>query len=152
VIHEYSVDILIRSILDGPSEFKQQLGRRFAYVLGLKPGPRGTDDGVDGVGYHAGRKVYFQCRLRRTRLGKDDARELFSDMDKHRADLGIVLAGVGYTRWFQEKLENQIVKYVVHRLTLRDIFLETPVFQETILNLPPLRRLGNEARNLLGEG
>ncbi|MBI3800556.1 MAG: restriction endonuclease [Deltaproteobacteria bacterium] len=150
-MHEYAVDIQVRSILDASSEFKQRLGRRFAYVLGLEPGPLGTDDGVDGVGYQAGRKVYFQCRLRRIRLGKDDARALYSDMDKHRADLGVVLAGVGYTDGFWERLENQTVKYVVHRLTLRDIFLETLAFQETVHNLPPLRHLGTEARNLLGE-
>ena len=40
---------IIKGLLNASNPTKQELGRRFAYFLGFTPGPRGPDDGIDGL-------------------------------------------------------------------------------------------------------
>jgi hypothetical protein len=72
-----------------------------------------------------GFRLYFQCRLSRQKLGLKVAKEVYSDLDRHQADFGVILSGVGFTEGFISRLDKQTKKYRVHCLTLRDIFLCT---------------------------
>ena len=151
MIEQYASENLIEAILQTSSAVKQRLGRRFAYRLGLTPGPLGKDDGIDGSGISQGRKIYFQCRLSRQKLGLKVAKEVYSDLDRHHADFGVILSGVGFTEGFISRLDKQTKKYRVHCLMLRDIFLCTDAFNEAVAELPPLRDLDEEAKRMLQE-
>lgn len=151
MIEQYASENLIEAILQTSSAMKQRLGRRFAYRLGLNPGPLGKDDGVDGFGIYQSRKIYFQCRLSRQKLGTKVAKEVYSDLDRHQADFGVILSGVGFTDGFVSRLDKQTTKYRVHCLALRDIFLCTDAFNEAVAELPPLRDLDEEAKRMLQE-
>lgn len=117
---------------------KQEIGRRFAVYLGLEPGPLGSDDGIDGIGLHNERKIHFQCRLKGEELDKDDARAYYSDIEYHRVDVSMMLAGIGYKDTFTERLygHGNISRYKIHLLTLGDLFEESPAFQEALKDLP----------------
>ncbi len=58
-----------------------------------------------------------------------------------------MLAGIGYTQEFEERLSkfDDINKFIIHLLTLGDIFEETPTFKKALNDLPPLRDLGGGA-------
>ena len=45
---------LILGVIHADSQTKQELGRRFAAHLGLKPGPYGSYDGIDGIAIYRG--------------------------------------------------------------------------------------------------
>lgn len=49
----------------GKTTLKQELGRRFAYCLGLTPGSLGGDGGIDGYGTFESFNIYFQSKLSR---------------------------------------------------------------------------------------
>lgn len=134
---------IIRGIVNCDNATKQEIGRRFAVHLGLEPGPLGSDDGIDGMGYHNERKIHFQCRLRDSLLDKDDARSYYSDIEYHRVDISVMLAGIGYKDTFTARLfgHNHISNYKIHLLTIRDLFEGTEAFQEALQDLPSLRDL-----------
>ncbi len=138
---------IIQVILSSDNATKQKLGRRFAAHLGLTPGQSGPDDGIDGLGFYNESKIHFQCKLRGRQLDKDDARMYYSDIDYHRVDVSIMLAGCGYKDTFPKRLfgHRHISDYKIHLLELRDIFEETPTFEEAVIDLPPLRDLGSVA-------
>lgn len=142
-----AIDALINGIIYSDNATKQNLGRRFAAYLGLKPGPAGPDGGIDGYGELKGRKIYFQSKLYRVPLGPDFADNLYANLNIHKADVGVMLAGVSYTQEFEQRLLkfSDIHKFIIHLLTLRDIFEGTPTFEEAVKDLPPLRDLGGGA-------
>lgn len=137
---------LILGYTNASSAAKQELGRCFAVHLGLKPGQRGADDGIDGVGFIDGRKIYFQCKLSKNELGAVEVERFYANILLHGTDIGVMLAGVGYTSGFKPKLLKfpDIDRFRIHLLTLQDIFEETPTFQEAVKDLPLLRDLGDE--------
>lgn len=134
---------LIKGILQTENDSKQRLGQRFADCLRLIPGPEGPDDGVDGSTHFAGRKIHFQSKLSRKPLDKDEARKYYSDIKYHRADVSIMLSGVGYKETFIERLYGHpdIESVVIHLLTLQDLFEKTEAFQNALGDLPPLENL-----------
>ncbi|KPQ31297.1 MAG: Restriction endonuclease [Phormidium sp. OSCR] len=146
---------VIRSIVQGiiklDSQEKQELGRKYAFALGLTPGPRGADGGRDGVGIVNGKKVYFQCRLSRSKLGAPVADAIYGAAQRERADLIVVLAGVGYTgptpanpkSGFENCLRNRPDGdcFKIHLLTLADIYEKNEAFDDAVADLPGLRKI-----------
>jgi hypothetical protein len=143
---------IISSILQNSNASKQRLGQRFAYCLGLDPGPKGSDDGIDGSLIKNGAKIHFQSKLRSTPLDREDARSYFSDISFHKADISIILSGVGFKDTFRERLfGHEAIKGVeVHLLELRDIFEDSPEFSKACNSLPELRSLNNEIKYEIG--
>jgi hypothetical protein len=147
---------LIQGILACDNSQKKELGRRFAYHLGLTPS--NGDGGIDGYGEINGLKIYFQCKLESKNLDSIKADLFYANLKIHRPDIAIMLAGVGYTQPTTQKpdggFENRLNKFddidhiKIHLLTLRDIFENTPTFQDAIQDLPPLRSINEEALEL----
>ncbi len=130
---------LINGYINSSNDAKQRLGRCFAVELGLEAGPRGSDGGVDGSGYTAdGRKIYFQSRLRSKALGKADAIDFYENVVKQRADIGIILSGIGYTKNFQQYKSEypEIQNTKTHMLSLKDIFEKTSIYLTVLEDLP----------------
>lgn len=139
-----AVRAVISGVLGLDNRTKQELGRRIAYRLGLTPGPRGPDDGVDGSLEFAGRRFHFQCKLSRTPLDRDEARRYYSDIVFHEVDVSIMLAGAGFKDTFGRRLfGHSDLGVEVHLLTLRDFLLETPGFLAAVRDLPSLDGLGD---------
>lgn len=88
---------LIQGILSADSQIKQELGRRFAVHLRLTPGSLGADEGIDGYGFVNEFKIYFQSKLKSNKLGAEEADSFYAKLVLHKADIGILLAGIGYT-------------------------------------------------------
>ncbi|NKC11999.1 MAG: restriction endonuclease [Gammaproteobacteria bacterium] len=135
---------LVTSILQNSNNSKQKIGQRIAYHLGLNPGPRGADDGIDGFfESEDGTKIHFQSKLRSTKLDRSDAREYFSDIGFHQADISIMLSGVGFKETFEERLfgHKSIKNVEIHLLELRDIFEKTEAYSEACQSVPELRYL-----------
>lgn len=153
------INALIQGILSADSTTKQELGRRFAYVLGLTPGPPGPDGGMDGYGSVNGSQIYFQSKLKSSKLGAEEAGIFYSNLLRHQADIGILLAGAGYTAstpslpdaGFQNRLLEfpNLENSRIHLLSLRDVFEETPQWDSAVQDLPPLRQLTREAWDAL---
>ncbi|MGB5960097.1 MAG: hypothetical protein WBG73_05510 [Coleofasciculaceae cyanobacterium] len=143
------IDALINGIIYSDPAVKQDLGRRFAAHLGLKPGQSGGDGGIDGEGEVNGQTIYFQSKLYRVPLDASYAAEFCGNLGIHKADIGIMLAGVGYTPGFEPRLKkypdiaNNTLK--IHLLTLKDIFGKTTTFEEAVVNLPPLRNFSSDS-------
>ncbi|MDM8562977.1 hypothetical protein QUF54_06455 [Candidatus Marithioploca araucensis] len=95
---------IIKGLLNVSRPVKQELGRRFAYLLGFTPGPKGPDDGIDGLIEENGLKIHFQSKLSANKLNVDEAKKYYSDIIVHSANISIMLAGVGYTKAFFERL------------------------------------------------
>ncbi|MEB3339004.1 MAG: hypothetical protein VKJ46_16150, partial [Leptolyngbyaceae bacterium] len=115
------IDALVTGIVYADNTTKQALGRRFATYLGLNPGPSGQDEGSDGVGEVDGHRIYFQSKLERNPLDASRAAEFYGNLGLHQADIGVILAGVGYTDGFLQRLEkdpNLHQKFKIHPLTL----------------------------------
>ncbi|MCW7553851.1 hypothetical protein NX722_14695 [Endozoicomonas gorgoniicola] len=141
---------LVSSILQNSNNSKQKIGQRIAYHLGLTPGPRGADDGVDGFfEMEDGSKIHFQSKLRSSRLDRSDAREYFSDIEYHQADISIMLSGVGFKKTFEERLfgHRSIKNVEIHLLELKDIFEKTDAFIEATKVVPQLRYLEEGMKN-----
>lgn len=144
---DYSeIDPLIDAIISLDPPTKGNLGRRAAAHLGLEPGSVGKDGGIDGVGCLNGRKIYFQSKLKKAPLDAPIADNVYANLVRHRADVGLVLAGVGYTKGFRPRLKefDDIEKFKIHLLSLYDYLKETLAFEEAVKDLPPLRDLGIE--------
>jgi hypothetical protein len=140
-VTEYAtVRALVEGILRSDSGAKQDLGRRFAAHLGLHPGPRGADDGIDGLVEHHGRRIHFQCKLTSEELDVDEARKYYSDLIYHGVDVSILLSGIGFKDTFRARLfgHRGMDEIRIHLLTLRDMFEESPSFVEAVRDLPPL--------------
>jgi hypothetical protein len=134
---------LIEGILLSHPETKKETGRRIAAYLGFTPGPRGPDDGIDGLILDQGRKIHFQCKLAKHPLDKDGAREYYSDLKYHGVCTSILLSGVGFKDTFRERLfgHPDIASFRIHLLTLEDLFQDSPAFRAATQELPGLAGL-----------
>lgn len=143
------IDALVNGIIYSHTSVKQDLGRRFAAHLGLTPGKSGIDGGIDGYGTIDNEIIYFQSKLSQNTLDASYVADFVGNLVIHQADIGIMLAGVGYTDGFYERLQEACksqklnTKIKVHLLSLEDIFGETEKFELAIQDLPPLRDLSN---------
>ncbi|MCK5716103.1 MAG: restriction endonuclease [Thiomargarita sp.] len=136
---------LIEGIINAESSTNGDLGRRYAQHLGLEPGSKGPDGGIDGVGFINGQKIYFQSKLKKKKLDAEFADSLYAKLVRHHAHIAIVLAGIGYTKGCQSRLNefDDIKRFKIHLLTLHDFFNETAVFQVAQKDLPPLCDFSN---------
>jgi len=148
---------VIRAIIKGilsSQTLKQEIGRKFAFYLGLDPGSAGPDGGVDGSSSVNGKTIYFQSRLSKNKLGAEFVDSLYGKAVRHKAQIIVVLAGIGYTSptnnnsttGFMNRLQefDDINRFTIHLLTLRDIFEDTEAFRDAVVDLPPLRQLSRE--------
>lgn len=135
---------LIAGYIGASNEAKQKLGRCFAKELGLNPGPLGRDDGIDGLGFNEeNSKIYFQCKLRAKPLGQSDADDFYQKIRDEKADIGIMLAGVGYKRTFEQRRSEypEISNVIIYLLTLEDILSTSSKYEEACRVLPKLTDL-----------
>ncbi len=140
------IDALVNGIINSDTAVKQDLGRRFAPAyLGLNPSKAGANGRIDGEGAIDGRKIYFQSKLYRKPLDASFVADFWGNIARYRADIGIMLAGVGYTSGFESRLQllPNIDKLKIHLLTLEDIFGESSNFEAAVIHLPPLRDLSD---------
>ncbi len=137
---------LIDGIINADSKTKGNLGQRCAAHLGLEPGTSGKDGGIDGVGFINQQKIYFQSKLINQPLDAVFADYLYGNLVRHKANIGIVLTGIGYTSGVSQRLRefDDIDQFKIHLLTLHDYFNETLNFQAASKDLPHLRDLGIE--------
>ena len=138
------INFIVESILQNSNAGKQRLGQKFALHLGLNPGPRGADDGIDGSLIRDGLMIHFQSKLRSVKLDREDARSYFSDILYHKADISIILSGVGFKNTFKERLFGHagIENIEIHLLELKDIFEKNENFIKACAVLPELVYLG----------
>ncbi|MEB3829790.1 restriction endonuclease [Phormidium sp. CCY1219] len=147
-----AINALIKGIVAADTATKQELGRRFAFGLGLIPGSPGADGGIDGSGRWNDLNIYFQSKLNSRNLRAEYADSFYAKLVRFKADIGLMLAGVGYTgsnrplAGFRNRLLEfpDVDRYKIHLLSLRDIFAENQAFEETVRDLPPLRQLTRE--------
>ena len=142
---------IIESILQSSNASKQKLGQRMAVYLGLEPGPKGSDDGIDGFGEKNNKKIHFQSKLRNVKLDRDEARKYFSDIIYHKADVSIILSGVGFKDTFRERLfgHKEIENVEIYLLELRDIFKKTDSFVDACKSLPDLRYIDEKIKKII---
>lgn len=138
----------VMPILQSSNTGKQILGQRVAAHLGLTPGPRGKDDGIDGICVNNGIIIHFQSKLRSVRLDVDDAKNYYSDIVFHKASVSIILSGVGFKDTFRSRLfgHEGIEKVKIHLLELNDIFENSDAFVHACNDLPGLQYLNQELR------
>ena len=134
------INFIVESILQNSNAGKQRLGQRSALHLGLEPGPRGADDGIDGSLLKNAQMIHFQSKLRSVKLDREDARSYFSDISYHKADISIILSGVGFKDTFKERLfgHDGIENIEIHLLELKDIFEKNENFMKACAVLPEL--------------
>jgi hypothetical protein len=137
---------LVDGIINADSKTKGHLGQRCAAHLGLEPGPLGKDGGIDGVGLIHQEKIYFQSKLINRPLNAEFADTLYGNLVRHKANIALVLTGVGYTSGVLQRLKefDDIEQFKIHLLTLHDYFNETATFKSALKDLPPLRDLSLE--------
>lgn len=72
-------------------------------------------------------------------LGKVDALDFYENILKHKADVGIMLSGIGYTKNFSQYKFNypELQNVKVHLLSLQDIFENNPKYLNMFEDLPP---------------
>lgn len=139
----------VAPILQCSNAGKQNLGQRIALHLGLNPGPKGRDDGVDGIINNDGAVIHFQSKLRSERLDIEDARSYYSDIIFHKACVSVILSGIGFKDTFKSRLfgHEGIERVRIHLLELSDIFENTETFENACKDLPKLRYLDKELRD-----
>lgn len=150
-----ALDALVSGVLASDNATKQELGRKFAVYLGLLPGPRGADGGVDGFGEWNGRRIYFQSKLERELLNASRAAEFYGNLVLHQANVGILLSGQGYTSGFRDRLEldpNLYQTFNVHLLSLVDLFGQTLAWEAAAQDLPSLVTLASSVGQIFEAG
>lgn len=145
------INFIVQGILQNSNAGKQRLGQRIAFHLGLKPGPKGSDDGIDGLIIKGNKIIHFQSKLRSVKLDKDDARACFSDILYHKANVSIILSGVGFKSTFEERLfsRDMLSGVDIYLLELKDLIEQNDKFKQACLVLPELRSLDNEIKKIL---
>lgn len=140
---------MISAILQCSNAGKQVLGQRMALYLGLIPGPRGSDDGIDGELVYQRKKIHFQSKLRSTQLDREDARSYYSDIAFHNANISIILSGIGFKDTFRERLfgHDGIDRISIHLLCLEDVIEQSDNFCAACKQLPALLSLTELVRN-----
>ncbi len=134
------------------SAAKQRAGRAYAKMLGLKPGKLGRDELVDGYGIVGDRSIYFQCKLSQSPLGAEYADQFYCGLEMHEAQIGIMLAGVGYIDREKDGFMVRLKRYprikqgifTYHLLSLEDIYTRSARFLLALGDLPALETLSNE--------
>ena len=144
------INFIVEAILQSSNASKQRLGQRFASHFGLIPGPRGADDGIDGSLIRNDRLIHFQSKLRSIKLDREDARSYFSDISYHKANVSIILSGVGFKNTFKERLfgHEGIENIEIHLLELKDIFEKNENFMKACAVLPELTYLDERTPNV----
>ncbi len=143
------IDALVSGIIYSSETAKQDLGRRFAAYLGLTPGKSGSDGGIDGYAKINHAIIYFQSKLSQNILDASYTADLIGNMMIHEANIGIMLAGAGYTDGFRSRLNKGIqskqinTQLKIHLLSLEDVFGETEILIKATQDLPSLRNLSN---------
>ncbi|MBC5794169.1 restriction endonuclease [Sphaerospermopsis sp. LEGE 00249] len=140
-MEQYIAYNLALGIVRTSSKRKQELGRTFARILGFHPGPLGKDGGIDGVIREDGRLFYFQSKLSQSELTVDHAKILYADMMYHRAEISVMLSGVGYKKTFKDRLFGHpyLKPESIHLLSLVDILSKTDSYQLAIQDIPKLK-------------
>ena len=100
------IDALISGIIYSSEAAKQDLGRRFAAYLGLTPGKVGNDGGIDGYAKLNNEMIYFQSKLSQNILDASYTADFIGNLIIHEANIGIMLAGIGYTDGFRSRLNQ----------------------------------------------
>lgn len=138
----------VQSILQSSNAGKQILGQRIAAYLGFIPGPRGDDDGIDGFITHDNNRIHFQSKLRSVPLDREDARSYYSDIIYHRANISVIISGVGFKDTFRKRLYGHegIENVKIHLLEVSDLFEKNNAFNNACLDLPSLRYLDHELK------
>lgn len=144
--------LIVQALLQSSNTGKQKFGQRIAACLGFIPGPRGRDDGIDGHINNNGVYIHFQSKLRSVPLDVDDAKTYYSDLVYHRANISIILSGVGFKSTFVERLygHNDINRIRIHLLELNDIFDNSLAFKQACLDLPTLKYLDEKLKDDYG--
>ncbi|MDD1416004.1 restriction endonuclease [Dolichospermum sp. ST_con] len=143
------IDALVSGIIYSSETAKQDLGRRFAAYLGLTPGKSGSDGGIDGYAKINHDIIYFQSKLSQNILDASYTADLIGNIMIHEANIGIMLAGAGYTDGFRSRLNKGIqskqinTQLKIHLLSLEDVFGETEILIKATQDLPSLRNLSN---------
>ncbi len=139
-MEKYIAYNLALGIIRTSSKRKQEIGRTFAELLGFRPGPCGSDGGIDGVTGENNRLVYFQSKLSESELNVDHAKLLYADLMYHRAAVGVMLAGKGYKKTFSKRLfkHPHIEEVKIHLLTLVDVLAKTDEFYAAVQDIPKL--------------
>ncbi|MEB3149776.1 MAG: restriction endonuclease [Sphaerospermopsis sp.] len=140
-MEQYIAYNLALGIVRTSSKRKQELGRTFARILGFHPGPLGKDGGIDGVIREDGRLFYFQSKLSQSELTVDHAKILYADIMYHRAEISVMLSGVGYKKTFKDRLFGHpyLKPESIHLLSLVDILSKTDSYQLAIQDIPKLK-------------
>jgi hypothetical protein len=144
---------IINSKTRASPEAKQRAGQAYAKMLGLTPGPGGADGLVDGYGRIGDRSIYFQCKLSQHPLGAEFADNFYAGLKKSEAQIGIILAGVGYidreNRGFLVRLKSypeiQQGLFIYHLLSLEDIYTRSEKFLAASQDLPQLHIISDVA-------
>lgn len=143
-MEQYIAYNLALGIVNTSPQRKQELGRAFAEVLGFKPGPLGSDGGIDGVLYREdGGLIHFQSKLSQLELDVEHAKLLYADIMYHRAVCSIMLAGIGYKETFRKRLFKHpyLEQVSIHLLTLVDVLAKTDTYYLSVQELPKLTLL-----------
>jgi len=143
------LEAIIGSKTRAKTDAKQRAGQAYAKQLGLTPGPRGSDDKIDGSGWIDNRLIYFQCKLSQHKLGAQYADDFYAGLEKVEAHIGIMLAGVGYinqkNKGFVARLESypriRRAIFVYHLLSLKDIYTRSEKFLLALEDLPQLESI-----------
>jgi hypothetical protein len=143
----------IKGILACDNWRKKQIGRWIAYTLGFEPGGKGPDGGVDGLMEYKGNVIYFQSKLESDPLDVKEAERLHSALIRKGANVGIIIAGVGYKTTFWQRFNEHPDhgSFRIYALTLLDYLTETEAFARAKQVLPPLRTIDRSLEELLGD-
>ena len=144
----YIASQIVDGILECDNATKQRLGQKFARYLNFIEGPRGKDDGIDGIVEHNGKQILFQSKLEKNSIGVDKAKIFFVDMGRHNASIGIYLSGCGFSSEFhkvireliEEAKEKEKRTFEVYCLSLLDILTENEKYHEAKVILPPISK------------
>lgn len=140
----------VKGILACDSYRKKQIGRRIAFRLGFEPGGKGPDGGIDGLIEYNDNVILFQCKLESAPLDVKEAERLYSALKRKKANVGVVVAGVGYKNTFQERFDEHPDSgaFKIHLLTLLDYLNETEAFLKVKEVLPPLRTIDRNLEDM----
>ena len=138
-MNDREIQALIQGFTNSDPTAKKQLRSGLAIYLGLKYGR-------DKLFFVSGLRVYFQSTLSKRNLGIAKADDFYFNLKSYKANIGVIVAGVGYTSSFKERLFQQpdIEKITIHLLTLEDILAKTPAFETAIKDLQPPEDISEE--------
>ncbi|MGL4498970.1 MAG: restriction endonuclease [Planktothrix sp.] len=148
----YKLRAIISTRVRMDNAAKQRAGQAYAKMLGLTPGKSGRDNLLDGYGKVGDHFIYFQCKLSQNPLGAEYADSFYAGLERHEAQIGIMLAGVGYIErgdlGFLPRLQGypriKANIFTYHLLTVEDILTKSTTFLSALDDLPQLDIIRNE--------